>query len=45
MTEEMVTKSILKWLIQLHWKIVCYDFPQSGTGYFLHPNNSKSSVR
>nr|WP_318038476.1 hypothetical protein [uncultured Faecalibacillus sp.] len=42
MTEEMVTKSILKWLIQLHWKIVCYDFPQSGTGYFLHPNNSKS---
>lgn len=42
MTEESVTKSILNWLIQLGWEIVCFDFPQSGTGHFLHPNNSES---
>ena len=40
MTEEQVTKSILKWLIDNDWKIVCFDFPQSGTGHFLHPNGS-----
>ena len=39
MTEESVTKSILKWLMQNNWIIVCFDFPQSGTGHFLHPNN------
>ena len=42
MTEEDVTKSILKWLIQNGWNIICFDFPQSGTGIFLHPNNSSS---
>ena len=42
MTEECVTKSILNWLIRLDWEIVCFDFPQSGTGHFLHPNNSES---
>ena len=42
MTEESVTKSILKWLMQNNWIIVCFDFPQSGTGHFLHPNNSDS---
>lgn len=40
MTEEQVTKEILKWLMQGGWEIVCYDFPQSGTGVFLHPNGS-----
>ena len=40
MTEEQVTKSILKWLIDNDWEIVCFDFPQSGTGHFLHPNGS-----
>ena len=40
MTEEQVTKSILSWLMQENWEIVCYDFPQSGTGVFLHPNGS-----
>lgn len=39
MTEEEVTKSILKWLIEKGWKIICYDFPQSGTGKFIHQNN------
>lgn len=40
MREEQVTKAILKWLIDHQWSIVCYDFPQSGTGHFLHPNGS-----
>ncbi len=40
MTEEQVTKAILQWLIDNGWEIICYDFPQSGTGVFLHPNGS-----
>ncbi len=40
MTEEQVTKAILGWLLEEGWEIVCYDFPQSGTGVFLHPNGS-----
>lgn len=39
-TEEQVTKNILKWLIENNWEIVTYDFPQSGTGKYLHPNKS-----
>lgn len=42
MSEEQVTKAILKWLDQNKWKIICFDFPQSGTGKLLHPNNSFS---
>lgn len=42
MTEERVTKHILKWLMDNDWNIVCYDFPQSGTGRLLHPNGSNS---
>lgn len=40
MTEETVTKVILNWLSDNAWEIVCFDFPQSGTGHFLHPNGS-----
>lgn len=40
MTEEQVTKALLNWLIQNEWKIICFDFPQSGTGIMLHPDNS-----
>lgn len=40
MREEQVTKFILKWLLDTNWEIVCFDFPQSGTGHFLHPNGS-----
>ena len=36
MNEERVTKSLLKWLTDNEWEIVCYDFPQSGTGIMLH---------
>lgn len=38
MTEEQLTKILLDWLESNGWKIICYDFPQSGTGYSLHPN-------
>jgi hypothetical protein len=31
-TEEQVTKAILDWLEANDWKIICFDFPQSGTG-------------
>lgn len=40
MTEEQVTKTILKWLRINCWNIICYDFPQSGTGRLLHPNGT-----
>lgn len=40
MREEQVTKAILSWLIGNGWKIVCFDFPQSGTGRLLHPNGT-----
>lgn len=39
MREENVTKNILQWLQNNNWKIVCFDFPQSGTGVLLHLNN------
>lgn len=39
LTEEQVTKSILNWLEKNGWKIICFDFPQSGTGVVLHPNS------
>lgn len=40
MREEQVTKAILKWLLDNHWEIICFDFPQSGTGRLLHPNGA-----
>ena len=39
MREEKVTISILKWLDNKKWDIVCYDFPQSGTGILLQKNS------
>ena len=45
MTEEQVTKAILKWLTDNQWEIVCFDFPQSGTGRLLHPNLSSDKNR
>lgn len=38
MTEENVTRNILIWLKENRWRIVSYDFPQSGTGLVIHPN-------
>lgn len=40
MTEEKVTIAILTWLQNAGWQVVCFDFPQSGTGIALHPNPS-----
>lgn len=37
-SEEKVTINIIKWLKESGWEIICYDFPQSGTGIMLHPN-------
>jgi hypothetical protein len=37
-TEEQATKAILDWLENNDWEIICFDFPQSGTGISLHPN-------
>ena len=42
MKEEQVTKNLLQWLISNSWSIVCFDFPQSGTGRILHPDDSAS---
>lgn len=42
MREEHVTKATLRWLLSCGWEIICFDFPQSGTGKFLHPNNAES---
>lgn len=42
MREEKVTINILKWLENNGWKIVCFDFPQSGTGVLFHPNNEEN---
>jgi hypothetical protein len=41
MREEKVTINLLKWLEVQGWQIVCYDFPQSGTGVLLHPNTQE----
>lgn len=38
LTEEQITKALLNWLEANGWEIICYDFPQSGTGISLHPN-------
>lgn len=37
MTEEQVTKEILRWLDVHGWDVVSFDFPQSGTGQVLRP--------
>lgn len=40
MTEEQVTKALLRYLTDNGWHIVCFDFPQSGTGRVLHPDST-----
>jgi hypothetical protein len=42
LTEEKVTKTIIYYLKNKGWNIIAYDFPQSGTGIMLHPDNSCS---
>ena len=45
MREEKVTINILNWLEANDWEIVCFDFPQSGTGILLHLNDDKRSEK
>lgn len=45
MREENVTKNILKWLQNNEWEIICFDFPQSGTGVLLHLNNTNRTEK
>lgn len=45
MTEEQLTKTILDWLETNGWKIICFDFPQSGTGVSLHPNEDVRTTK
>lgn len=44
LTEERVTKSLIKWLVGNGWTIISFDFPQSGTGRALHPNEEVSKT-
>lgn len=44
LTEEQVTKSIIRQLVNDGWTIISFDFPQSGTGRCLHPNNTDSKT-
>lgn len=39
MTEEKLTKVILKKLTDCNWTILAFDFPQSGTGKMIHPDD------
>lgn len=43
MREENVTKKIIKYLKKNEWKIISFDFPQSGTGIMILPDDNKSS--
>ena len=45
LTEEQATKAILDWLEENGWKIICFDFPQSGTGVSLHPNEELRTTK
>lgn len=44
-TEEDVTKYTLDWLSDRGWSIISFDFPQSGTGIVIHPNNRVSKSK
>jgi len=45
LTEERITKSIVSWLEKNGWDIICFDFPQSGTGKILHPNIRANNLK
>lgn len=42
--EEKVTIALMRWLVSKGWEILCYDFPQSGTGKVIHPNGHSSKT-
>ncbi len=45
LTEEQVTKAILFWLEINGWEIISFDFPQSGTGVTVHPNEELRTTK
>ena len=45
MTEEQLTKHLLSWLEEEQWEIICFDFPQSGTGKVIHPQRQSSQSK
>ena len=45
MSEEQITKIVLKYLIGNNWSIISYDFPQSGTGTVIQPINRESKTK
>ncbi|MGL4669636.1 MAG: hypothetical protein ACRCVG_03430 [Methanobacteriaceae archaeon] len=38
MDEEFITKTIIRYLEKFKWNIFSFDYPQSGTGFLIHPN-------
>lgn len=44
LSEEQVTKIIIRWLVEKGWVILSFDFPQSGTGRALHPDLTDSKT-
>jgi hypothetical protein len=44
-TEEQATKAILDWLEANDWEVICFDFPQSGTGIAIHPNEKLRTTK
>jgi Holliday junction resolvase len=42
MTEENITREAVRYLQHNGWVILSFDYPQSGTGYVLRPNESCS---
>lgn len=43
MREEDVTKKLIRYLKNNEWEIISFDFPQSGTGIMILPDNNISS--
>lgn len=44
MREETITINFVRELKTNSWTIIAFDFPQSGTGMVLHPNDSMSKI-
>ena len=40
MTEEFVTLSAMRWLEDTGWEIIAYEYPQSGTGVLIRPDDA-----
>lgn len=45
LSEESITKAILRHLESKRWKILAFDYPQSGAGISLHPNRRKDHTK